>query len=141
MKAETFRTWWKLFMQRWDRAEQKELTAFYWNELKDMPDEVFGEAARKALRGSTYFPTVEELEASVGMQGLTGFEAWELLLPCLYGRSSAELLPTVKRVVSMMGGLSSIGAREADLPHRRREFMTLYTEIKVAEKQKELTGG
>ena len=140
MKAETFRTWWKLFMQRWDRAEQKELTAFYWTELQGMPDEVFGEAARKALRGSVYFPTVEELEGFVGRHGLTGLMAWETILPLLAGRGAGEMTPTIKRVVTAMGGLGAIGASERDLPHRRREFIAMYEEIKGTE-QRAIEGG
>ena len=141
MRAEVFRLWWKLFMQRWDRAEQKELTAFYWTELRDMPDELFEEAARKALRSSVYFPTIEELEVSVGAGGLSPVEAWELVLPCLYGRASATSLPLpVRRVVAAMGGLSAMGARENELSFRRQEFMRLYVETRDHE-QLAIEGG
>ncbi len=142
MRAEVFRLWWKLFMQRWDRAEQKELTAFYWGELKDMPDDLFAEAARQALRGSVYFPTVEELEASVGAGGLSGIEAWEMLLPALRGMEAASPIPhEVRRVIALMGGIRSIGRSELDLPHRRREFIAMYDDLKGSEKRKQLTEG
>lgn len=128
MTNETFRTWWKLFRQRWDRADQRELAAFYWSELKRMDDAAFERAARHALRSLSFFPTVEQLERAGGLSTGDPAEQWEKVLPLLRNASSPldTLDEPARRAVRAMGGLAAIGQDEKALPFRRSEFFDLY---------------
>jgi hypothetical protein len=144
MTHDTFRTWWTLFMQRWDRAEHRELTAFYWAELHAMPDSEFEHAARMALRSCTFFPSVEEIEKLAGGKPKrSALGEWEKVVPLLRNSSSPldSLDEPAKRAVRAMGGLSQIGRDVDGLPFRRAEFAELYDQFAAdsAESIPELT--
>lgn len=128
---EAFGDWWSLLQDRYGKTKSAVTARFYHRTLKArLTVEELDEAMARVAYGSKFFPSPEEIVQAVGGSGeATALRQWELAERAIRGLDPdlSRLSGSGQRAVRLLGGLRHLKQmKEADLPFRRQEFLTLY---------------
>lgn len=157
MNRKTFEKTMQLFAATWpERAPTADTALAYWMALNHVDDKVFQQAARLCLQQCTFYPKpaeilerVETILTEAGALPVDAEQAWaevqammrhytgpEASSARFFGRAAppgpAYSNAFIRPVVDEIGGIYMLTESDVvrDLPHRRREFITRYSELR-----------